>query len=338
MHGGAVTLAREFQGLDFQPDLLLATDMLDLTTFLALSRRRTAQLPTVLYLHENQLTYPLPEDPEQGPMRRQRGERDLHYAFINYASMLTANHIVFNSEFQRSCLFDQLPSFLNHFPEFREEQTLDQLRSRSSVLSVGLDLKCLESNRTGSRQNPPLILWNQRWEYDKNPEGFFETLLTLAGENIPFEVALCGESFQQQPKIFASAIQTLGNRVMHQGYAQPELYHRLLWESTLTFSTAIHEFFGISILEAALCETLPFLPNRLSYPELLPTEFHARCLYDCQEGLLQHLRWSLAHPEETRRIATTLASRIRTFDWECWAPEYDRLLEKVRDAASGSSR
>src|SRR5512135_1402358 len=55
MHGGAVTLAREFMGMDFAPDLLLATDMLDLTTFLALTRARTHAVPTAIYFHENQL-------------------------------------------------------------------------------------------------------------------------------------------------------------------------------------------------------------------------------------------------------------------------------------------
>ena len=38
MHGGAITLARRFLAAKAQPDLIVATDMLDLTTFLALTR------------------------------------------------------------------------------------------------------------------------------------------------------------------------------------------------------------------------------------------------------------------------------------------------------------
>ena len=78
MHGGAVTLASAYRESGFAADLLLATDMLDLTTFLALTRDLTAGLPVALYLHENQLTYPLPADGSTGPMRRQKGERDRH--------------------------------------------------------------------------------------------------------------------------------------------------------------------------------------------------------------------------------------------------------------------
>jgi Domain of unknown function (DUF3524). len=58
MHGGAVTLARRFLDSGAQPDLLLATDMLDVTTFLALTRHRTARVPVALYFHENQIGYP----------------------------------------------------------------------------------------------------------------------------------------------------------------------------------------------------------------------------------------------------------------------------------------
>ena len=56
MHGGAITLAKQFMDMDFSPDLILATDMLDLTTFLSLTKSRTAQVPNALYFHENQLS------------------------------------------------------------------------------------------------------------------------------------------------------------------------------------------------------------------------------------------------------------------------------------------
>jgi hypothetical protein len=83
MHGGAVTLARQFMEGGCAPDLLLASDMLDLTTFLALTRQKTSSLPVALYFHENQLTYPWsPADADPTL------QRDAHYAFINYASAL----------------------------------------------------------------------------------------------------------------------------------------------------------------------------------------------------------------------------------------------------------
>ena len=59
MYAGAVELAKQFLALqNYTPDLILATDMLNLTTFLALTRSKTASIPTAIYFHENQITYP----------------------------------------------------------------------------------------------------------------------------------------------------------------------------------------------------------------------------------------------------------------------------------------
>ncbi|MGY8764539.1 MAG: tRNA-queuosine alpha-mannosyltransferase domain-containing protein, partial [Fidelibacterota bacterium] len=49
MHGGAVTMAREFNNLTWRPDLILATDMLDLSTFLALTKSKSYGIPTAIY-------------------------------------------------------------------------------------------------------------------------------------------------------------------------------------------------------------------------------------------------------------------------------------------------
>jgi glycosyltransferase involved in cell wall biosynthesis len=167
MHGGAVTLARRFRELDVQPDLILTTDMLDLTTFLALTRDLTHDVPTAIYFHENQLTYPM-----------RRGEkRDLHYGFVNYASALVAHWVFFNSAYHKKAFFDELPRLLKHFPDYNELESLSQIRAKSQVLPLGLDLTRHDRYRPAEpRSGRPLILWNHRWEYDKNPKEFFNAV------------------------------------------------------------------------------------------------------------------------------------------------------------------
>ena len=347
MHGGAVTLARRF----LRPtDLILATDMLDLTTFLALTRPATSATPIVLYMHENQLTYPLPDDPTTGAMRRQHGERDRHYAFINFTSMLAADRVLFNSRYHLDSWFGALPDFLRHFPEFNEFEAAGDLRAKSEVLPVGIDAGSLDrsgdaeddSRREGSSPScsspdeaSPLVLWNQRWEYDKNPGAFFDALFLVADEGIPFRVALCGERFSQHPEEFEMAIDRLGNRVEHVGFAEPSHYARLLREATVTVSTAHHEFFGISILEAIHCHTFPVLPDRLSYPELLPQVGRESCLYSDSHGLVERLRWALLNAEEATRFATDeLSPHVACYDWRILAPVYDGVLEAVAAGAA----
>ena len=186
MHGGAVTLARRFRERALEPDLLLATDMLDLTTFLALTRDRTHGILVALYMHENQLTYP----PRPGETR------DLHYAYVNYASTLCADRVFFNSRFHLESWFEELPRLLKHFPDHNELPTVETLRARSEVLPLGLALGKFDAHRPSCRlEGPPLIVWNHRWEYDKGPEAFFGALYLLQESGVGFRVALLGEHF-----------------------------------------------------------------------------------------------------------------------------------------------
>lgn len=319
MHGGAVTLAREFRARRLRPTLLLATDMLDLTIFRALTGPETATTPAALYFHENQLTYPPPPGTK----------RDLHYGFINYASALAAQALLFNSHFHLEEFFDELPRLLKHFPDYNELETIDQLRERAEVLEPGVDLSRFDAYRPAERQEKPLtILWNHRWEYDKNPEEFFAALKRLADDGLPFQVIVAGESFRQKPEEFLEARVWLGDRLRHFGYAEafPE-YARLLWEADVQVSTARHEFFGLATIEAMYCDCLPFLPDRLAYPEYIPPEARETVLYRDFEGLVERLRWAIANLDAVRSFS--LRHVAAGFAWERMAPRYDEVLARV---------
>lgn len=334
MHGSAVTLARKFCSLDLRPSALLATDMLDLTTFMALTRELTVAVPVVLYMHENQLTYPLPSDGTSGPMRRQHGERDLHYAFINYVSMLASDKVLFNSQYHLRSFFAELPNLLKHFPDYNETATVMRLREKSDVLPVGIDTQELSSGRLHNEphddpESAPLILWNQRWEYDKNPGEFFAALYVLAEEGIPFRLALCGEQYGRQPSEFAEARHRLADRLVHVGFLPRDRYVAMLWQAAITVSTAHHEFFGIGILEAIYCQTLPLLPSRLSYPELIPSPFHEQVLYDSFAALVDRLRWALTDRRAVEAVAEGLAESASRYDWSHVAAGYDRVIGQL---------
>ena len=303
--------------------------MLDLTTFLALTRQRTASIPTVLYMHENQLTYPLPENGRIGPMRRQHGERDQHYVFINFASMLAADVVLFNSTYHQESFLAALPNYLKHFPEYNELISIDLIAKKSQVLPVGINFDRLELEETPPLEDIPLIVWNQRWEYDKNPEGLFAALFQIAAEGIPFKLALCGQQYGKRPLIFETAIERLSDQLVHVGFADSAQYKSLLWQSDITISTAIHEFFGISVLEAVYCNTFPILPNRLSYPEIIPDEFHTSCLYEGESQLVDKLRWALTHRDEIRRVAMGVKTAVSKYNWQHIAPQYDTLFSQI---------
>lgn len=332
MQGGAVTLARQFLQAGLAPDLIIASDMLNLATFLALTRARTAGIPAVVYFHENQLTYPL------GP--RQRGEIHFQLALINYVSALAADAVFFNSRFHQESFLQALPGVLKHYPDYTELETVAQLKMRSQVLPLGLALERFDRFRPAPgepmrfrREGRPMIVWNHRWEHDKNPRPFLNAVQRLARQGLAFDVALTGENFRQAPAEFEAARDALGERVVQYGYLEAFAdYARLLWEADLQVSSANHDFFGISTCEAIYCGCSPVLPHRLNYPDLIPAQLHSRYLY--REGQIQTvLQTRLENPQPPE---PALRAHIACYDWAQQGPHYDAVFEAVaRDSKAG---
>jgi glycosyltransferase involved in cell wall biosynthesis len=246
---------------------------------------------------------------------------------IQHLSMLAADRVFFNSDYHLRSWFAELPRLLKHFPDYTHMETVGTTRARSVVLPVGCELRRFDGYRevggSGTREGGPLIVWNQRWEYDKDPETMLRALYALADEGLRFRVALAGENFRVTPAEFDQARARLGDRLEHYGYAEDEAeYAGLLQRADIVLSTAIHEFFGVSVVEAIYCGCLPVLPNRLSYPELIPPELHGRCLYDDFPDLLAKLRSAIAAPAAPPGLRSAMAR----FDWSALAATYDSLL------------
>jgi len=323
MHGGAVTLAREFLSSDFIPDLILATDMLDLATFLALSREKTCRIPVALYFHENQLSYPWSPDD-----RDIKYERDKHYGFINYTSALAADAVFFNSRYNMDSLLNELPRFLKHFPDYNELNNVDKIAAKSSVLHLSMDLSRFDQYRAENKGNVPVILWNHRWEFDKNPGDFFKALTILADEGIDFQVVILGENFSVNPVEFDKTRQQLGERILQFGYVENFAdYARWLWRADIIPVTSLHDFFGASVMEAVYCNCFPILPKRLAYPELVPRELHPLYFYDDFEDLVDRLRKAVLNIHRTRE--QNLQKMAGIFGWENMVNLYDERMAAV---------
>jgi glycosyltransferase involved in cell wall biosynthesis len=322
MHGGAVTLASRFLASPGRPDLILATDMLDLTTFLALTRRASSACPCALYFHENQLTYPWSpgdSDPET--------QRDLHYAFINYASALAADAVLFNSSYHREVFLAALPGFLKGFPGPSEAASVTGIAHKSRVLPLGMDLKRFDPYRPQGPREPgsPLILWNHRWEYDKDPEAFFAALYRLVDEGLDFRLAVLGESFGKAPAVFQQARKRLADRVVQWGYLENfGQYAQWLWRADILPVTSRQEFFGASVVQALYCGCRALLPERLAYPGHVPEGARASVLYREDENLVDRLRVLLCEPDAP---AGSLSGFVGRYDWEILAPVYDDFFQ-----------
>lgn len=322
MQGGAVTLARLLEQHTPKPDVILASDMMNLATFRALTRHHTANVPIALYFHENQLSYP----------QNKRQGHGWRYGFINYISALAADAVYFNSRYHLTDFFDTLPDMLKHFGDYNELDSINTLRQRAGVLPVGIDFARLDAHRVPHEPDaPPIVLWNHRWESDKNPQAFVNALITLADEGIPFRLVLLGEQFGKPHPEWIRAQDRLAAHIIHTGYADAATYAAWLWRSDVVVSTAKHEFFGISTAEAIYCGCLPILPKRLNYPALVPDDWHTTCLYKGNNPYVL-LKQHLTHP---RQNTAPLQSYIAQFDWSQVAPHYDTTLSTLQRYMAG---
>jgi glycosyltransferase involved in cell wall biosynthesis len=319
MHGGAISLANQYLKNSFSFDLIWASDFVYLPLFQQiLAGHGHPQRPAILYFHENQISYPWsPSDPDLGQ------KRDLHYAFINWSSAICAQKILFNSHYHYNSFFQGLEIFLSQLPDHQEKESIKQIEKKSQVLYLGLELL---NSRTRSYQNKkPLILWNHRWEYDKNPDDFFSTLFQLSERGIDFDLAILGKQRPSQPRIFNLAKEKLNQHIVHWGHCDKrEDYLSWLLKSDILPVTSNQDFFGMSTVEAISAGVYPLLPNRLAYPEHIPTNYHARNLYAKKEELLPLLVDTIKNPpsENEREL---LRSFVARYSWENMANKYDQI-------------
>jgi len=124
--------------------------------------------------------------------------------------------------------------------------------------------------RTNSNTNEPIkILWNHRWEFDKQPEVFNQAMPLIKEKGISFELYILGQSFRNKPDCFINVSKDFNKEINVFGYQSREEYDKIMKKVDIVISSALHDFQGLSMLEAILNGCIPIAPNRVAYPEYI---------------------------------------------------------------------
>ena len=317
MRGAALHFFNKIKNLS-QYDGVITTDLMSLSDFISLCRGFCP--PALVYFHENQLTYPLAP-----------GEAmDVHFGFTDITTCLAADRILFNSHTHLQAFFSALPDFLKRMPDYRPDWIIDAVRSKTGVLHPGCRFQASKTVAHFPGSDPPLIVWNHRWEFDKNPEDFFHALDAIMARGIDFRLALLGENFTNIPEAFTAARNRYGDRILQYGYVKSrEEYHQWLARGDIVVSTACQENFGISIVEAIRFGCIPILPFRLSYPEIIPQSFHGDFLYGDLDDLIERLCSVISSRKKYKNKTLSLSREMGRFSWESAIRSYDQELENL---------
>ena len=166
----------------------------------------------------------------------------------------------------------------------------------------------------------------------------------LKGKGVEFRLSVVGEQFREGPDVFEWAKEYFADAIDHWGYQESaEKYRDVLGGADIVVSTAGHEFFGVSVVEAIAAGCYPVLPKRLAYPEIV------RCIeaverdeffYDgTVEGLARKLEVLIGRIESGEDLwggrAGTGQLAMRLYAWDKRAEVMDNDLEGIFAGESG---
>jgi len=331
VRGGSVTLARAVAddvAAHGPPDVVLVSGLVDLAGLLGQARRSLGGVPVGLYLHETQAVVPW------GPNARP----DDALALVGWTGTVAADRVWFNSRFHREAFLAAVPPLLDRIGRDEPHHALVAVvAARAAVLAVGFAAAALADRPRDEDGGPPIVLWNHRWDHDKDPRSFFHALVRLGREGVPFRVAVAGENVRPDPRDVTDGLAALGERVVHVGHLPRADYEALLGRADVVVSTARHELFGVAVAEAIAAGAVPVLPRRQAYPDLVPARWHPAVLHadvpiHHPDGLVEHLRAVLADLPAARRRVVGLRDAMRRYDWSQLGPVYDRALGALAGA------
>ncbi|MCH1496521.1 MAG: DUF3524 domain-containing protein [Rubripirellula sp.] len=331
------------------PHGMMVTSMLDLPAYRGLlaSKANDVQLtpeerdhcqlllrvPTAIYFHENQITYPISP----------HAKEDSHYGYTNILSAMVADEIWFNSEFHRTDFLTAARGFIRRMPDQRQAHPLECLEQKSYVIYPGFRPQSMVHPEKDQRQqplrenrsskNPICIGWVARWEYDKRPDQFLELLRIVSKQNIDFELVLLGDR-AKSCETLSTIEKEFQKQVRYTGHANStHQYHHYLNSLDVVVSTADHEYFGIAMCEAISAGAVPVLPARLSYPELAEPDFLYTTLNEAADLITR-----LTDTERRSRASVQCRSRIQHLTVENCVEKIDKRFEKMVDSRTKFKR
>jgi len=291
-------------------DAVLTSTFLDVAVLRSLLGCRGIDLPLAVYFHENQFSYP-GQVTDPGIFQ---------FSSINFTSALCADSLAFNSSYNLESFLVGIGGYLKKATDMDLRYLEGRIREKSVVLYPGLDFSLIDAVPDQEKNTVPIIVWNHRWEHDKDPETFFQALFDLYRDH-DFRLVILGEQFRYQPDIFSRARKILSDRLLHFGFAENESeYVRLLRRGDIVVSTAMHEFFGMAVLEGVRAGCRPLVPDRLSYRELFAEKYRYPA-----GGFKKHLKRLLINPVPLS--AADAGQMTEPYSWPLLAKQYrDWLL------------
>ena len=293
-------------------DLVFASTFVNLAEWRGLVGSRLASVPAIVYFHENQLVYP----------NRHTAEWDFQFPLTNITSALSAERCLFNTRVESGPLPGRDSGLPRPVPRSstqtgrRDDRREVRgpppalrsrgLRRRTGDAGAAMPRSCGRTGGSTTRiprsSSPRLERSLPRVSTSRSPSRARHSRTSRSRSCAPRRSSATGSCISASPR--------------------PEPSTRgLLASSDVAVSTAINEFFGIAMIEAAYAGCFPLVPDRLAYPEIYPAQMR----YGSSEQLVALLR-SLVADRPAAGLAREL---VEPYTIETLAPRYGQVFERV---------
>jgi glycosyltransferase involved in cell wall biosynthesis len=228
--------------------------------------------------------------------------RFIHYPGMevtDLANFLAMDRIFVASEYFRAML-------LHNVAEWQPDASR-RLEERLRVVGMPIDTATIDAARTDEPLPRPTIVFNHSMVPSKEP-GLFLDAAERALATHDCQVVITREVKRTAVEERVESLQQrFPGRLQVGGTLSLPAYFRLLWQADIQVSTARHETFGVSTVEAMYTENCCLLPDRASYPEI--TGDYRDALYRTPAELSDRLDHYLRDAEDRRRVARELRQR-----------------------------
>lgn len=336
-------------------DLLICSSLTDLSGLRGLVPS-LANMPTLVYFHENQFAYPTngmaakPNDKSKASAcarAQNTAPESVEAALLSIYTALCADRILFNSQWNYESFVSGCHTLLNKLPDHVPAGIMPLITAKSHIQAVPLSDALFDSvghqpqmpTPAPSVKRPLNIVWNHRHEYDKGPDLLLSIVQQLVAAGFPFRLHLLGQRFRKRPKAFTELESLLAAYYQHhrippginQWLENRDEYLAQLRSADVVLSTALHDFQGLAIQEACIMGCLPVVPDALAYPEFIPQVYRYDAVGSLTEqavsavGRLHFLLQVMQQPNQDLPVpdfSDIQASRCR----DQWLTHFNKLL------------
>ena len=247
--------------------------------------------------------------------------RELFYPDMrvtDLANLLCLDRILVVSHYFRQVLLEHIGAF--------NSVTAAEVDRRIAVTGLPINIELIDRSYTNTQADKIQIVFNHSPTPAKAPDVFFNLMEQILAQH-DVKLVVTRQFREKCPGL--EQLQHLracyGDRVILGNTMPLADYYQTLWQSHIQVSTALHESFGVSTVEAMYTRNLCILPDRQSYPEITDNTN----LYRSEQELLEMLTRYIQDQHACFQMAETMHQRSLKYIPETVVKCISQAIESV---------